>query len=245
MKEAKKHAVLNKNPKKFQADTFDVVLTPFAFKKIVEMLLRYGLKTLPYIENRSPFNGKMNEAVASKLFTLKNDAFEEGAGGLPFDFEGCAKKSVTLIENGILKALVYDRKTAKMMKTESTGNSIGEPNTSGPAVLNPVVKGSSESGYDLVKSLDKGLYIRKLHYLNILNEKELLITGMTRGGVYYVEDGKIKYPVNNLRFGDSILSMLENICDLGEEVVTSFSGEFGKIPWVKIKDFKFTSRTGF
>jgi predicted Zn-dependent protease len=243
--EAKKYALLNKSPKDIDAGGFDVVLTPLAFKEIIEMLLYYGLNTLPYVEKRSPFNGKMGKRVASELFSLKDDAFEENAGGLPFDFEGHAKKSVSIIKNGILKGFVQDRKTAKKMKTKSSGHSLGEPDTSGPFALNPVIKGSDKTGDDLIKGLKKGLYIRKLHYSNLLNEKELLITGMTRDGVYYVENGQISHPVNNLRFGDTIFNILKNIEELGEEEVTSFGLGFGKLPWVRIKDFKFTSKTGF
>ncbi len=242
---AKKYAGLNKDAKDIKPGKYDVVLSPYAFEELIFFLLYYGLATLPYIEKRSAMNGKLGKKIASEKLTLYDNAFEPGAGGMPFDFEGTPRKKVMLINKGVLENFVHDRRTAKKMKTKNTGHSIGEPNTYGPIPMCPVFEGGKASPEEMIKSMKKGLYIRKLHYTNVLNPKELLVTGMTRDGVFMVENGEIKHAVKNLRFSDSLFNILSGIDMLGPVTAIDFDEGWGKIPWVKINGFNFTSKTEF
>ncbi len=242
---AREFAKMNANPQNIEPGKYDVVLTPHAFLEILDMLLFYGLATLPYIEKRSPMNDRLGKKIFSELFSVYEDPFDAEAGGMSFDYEGWPRQKVTLIENGVLKGFVHDRKTAAAMGMKSTGHSLGEPNTFGPLPLNPIVPGGNHTPDEMIGSLKKGLYIRKLHYTNVLNRKDLLITGMTRDGVFYVENGKIKHPVINLRFGVSLFEILSNITMLGPQSIIDFSEGWGKLPWVKIEGFNFSSSTEF
>ncbi len=242
---AKDFAGLGENKKDIDTGKYDVVLTPYAFEELIYFFLYYGLATLPYLEKRSAMNGKLGKKIASSLLTLYDNAYEPGAGGMPFDYEGTPRQKVLLVNKGVLENFVHDRRTAKKMKMKTTGHSLGEPNIMGPVPICPVFSGGKNSAEELVKSIKKGLYIRKLHYTNILNPMELLVTGMTRDGVFYVENGEIKHAVNNLRFSDSLFRILSNIEMLGPQSVMDFSGGWGKVPWVKINDFNFTSKTDF
>ena len=99
---------------------------------------------------------------------------------------------------------------------------------------------------DLVATVDRGLLVTRFWYIRGVDARRLLYTGLTRDGVFLIEDGRITQPVRNLRFNESVIAMLNNVEAIGTpvRVVASESGGLGSpvvVPPLVIRDFRFTS----
>jgi predicted Zn-dependent protease len=97
--------------------------------------------------------------------------------------------------------------------------------------------GGTKSLADLIKSTDKGILVTRLWYIRAVDPQTLLYTGLTRDGTFYIENGKIKFPVKNFRFNESPVIMLNNLEEMGKPV--RISGNL--VPPLKIRDFTFSS----
>ena len=166
--------------------------------------------------------------------------------GLPFDFEGSPRQRVPLIENGIFRSTVHDRRTAKLSGVENTGHALPQPDSNGPMPLNMVMSAGDSSLEEMIASTEKGLLVTRLHYTNILNPMTMLLTGMTRDGLFKIEDGKVTNGLKNMRFTESVLHILNNVEELSKKLykTETFWGGGGTVaPAIKVNDFHFTSKT--
>ena len=136
------------------------------------------------------------------------------AGTLPhgFDLEGVRKAPLTLLEGGVARAVVHDRRSAALAgdPAASTGHAprpAGSP--WGPAPTNLVLGGGDAADVaELAAPIERGIYVTRLWYVNTVREKETLLTGMTRDGTFLIEDGAIAQPLRDVRFTDSVLRLL-------------------------------------
>ena len=148
-------------------------------------LLQYfawdSLGGLGLLEERSYFTGRIGERVFDEKVTLLDDALDPR--GLPkaFDFEGAPKQRVTLVEQGVARGVVWDRRTAKRAGGDVRGTGHAPPvglEAYGPlAFALSLAGGDAESLDDLVAAVDDGIYITRLHYLGIVHPREGVITG--------------------------------------------------------------------
>jgi len=240
----------SKKPKGVEPGEYDVVLEPAAVGNLFEWLSIIGLGAKQYQEGTSFLNGRMGKKVMGDNFTLRDDGTDESGIPLPFDFEGMPKKRVMLIEKGVAKGLVYDSQTAYKDKVKSTGHSLPPPATDGPVPLNLFVKAGDSSLKKMIESLEKGLLVTRFHYINgYLDTKNALMTGMTRDGTFWIENGKIKQGVKNLRFTESMLKAFSNITQISRQrkIAIPWWGDVGVIvtPALLIRNFKFTGKTEF
>jgi len=240
----------SKKPKEIEPGEYDVILEPAAVGNLLEWLSIIGLGAKQYQEGTSFLCDKIGKKVMGDNFTLIDDGINENGLPFPFDFEGIPKKKVVMIDKGIAKNLVYDSQTAYKDKVKSTGHSLPPPNTEGPIPLNLFVKAGDSSVKKMIESTDKGLLVTRFHYINgYLDTKKALMTGMTRDGTFWIEDGKIKHGVKNLRFTESMLKAFSNISQISRKRKTAIPwwGDIGAIvaPAMLIKNFKFTGKTEF
>jgi predicted Zn-dependent protease len=96
---------------------------------------------------------------------------------------------------------------------------------------------------ELIQGTKKGILVTRLYYIRDVDPQSLLLTGLTRDGTFYIENGKIQYPVKNFRFNESPVIMLNNLEELGrvERTVSDESNANYLLPPMKIRDFTFTS----
>jgi len=97
--------------------------------------------------------------------------------------------------------------------------------------------GGTASLEDLIRSTKKGILVTRMWYIRNVDPQTLLYTGLTRDGTFFIENGKIKHPIKNFRFNESPIIMLNNLEELGQQV--RIDGNL--IPYMKIRDFTFTS----
>lgn len=100
-----------------------------------------------------------------------------------------------------------------------------------------VMRGSDQSREDLIKGTERGILVSRAWYVNCVNPRTLEVTGMTRDGTFWLEDGKIAYPIKNLRFNQSLPEMLKNV-----EAVSEMQ-RFGStvVPGMRVSAFNFSS----
>ncbi len=198
-----------------------------------------------YNEGQSFTAGNLGKKILSPLLSLEDNALDGKARGMPFDYEGQPKSRVTLVENGVIKSVVHDRKTAKAAKTVSTGHSLPQPNSMGPMPFNISVKPGKGSFEDLIKGADRAILVTQFHYTNLLKPHNLEMTGMTRNGTFFVEDGKISYPVKNLRFTQSIVEAFSDIEAVSGTAEPCLVWGLMSCPAFRLGGFNFSSATKF
>jgi predicted Zn-dependent protease len=180
--------------------------------------------------------------------TIYDDGLDPEGLQIPFDFEGLPKKKVVFLEEGVAKEVTYDSFTAGREGKRSTGHGLLPPNTEGPVPLNLFMRGGESSLEEMIRSVRKGIYVTRFHYTNVVEPMRAVITGMTRDGTFFIEEGEIKSPVKNLRFTESILTALSRASAISRErrvcsEGTVYSRRFvtGTVaPAIKVDGFNFS-----
>jgi PmbA protein len=220
-REAVEKAARTKGAVEIEPGTHPAVLEPYAFSELLWYFGFSSLNGLACLEGRSYFSGRIGEHVFHESFNLVDDGL--APLGLPkaFDFEGVPKQRVTIVENGVAKDVVWDRRTAKRSGDgrQSTGHALSAPAQGfGALPLNMAVTGGDATRDELVERIGEGIYVTRLHYLGVVDPREGIITGMTRDGTFKIEGGKVTKPLVNLRFTTSFPKVVENLVGLGSDV---------------------------
>ncbi len=240
-------ALKSRNPTAIDPGEYTVILEEEAVADLLFFLGFMGMSALAVQEGRSFMNGKFGEKVTGDNITIWDDGHDPRGLPLPFDFEGMPKQKVMLIEKGVAKNVVYDSATAaKEPGKKTTGHSLPAPNTQGPLPINLFMEPGSATKSELLASTDRGIWVTRFHYTNILHPVKTMITGMTRDGTFLIEKGKLTRPLKNLRFTQSILEALANtemISSKLEVVKDDWNAIGTTVPALKIRNFRFTGGT--
>jgi PmbA protein len=203
--------------------SYATVFEPFAFAELLLYFAYDAFGALGLLEERSYASGKLGEKVFDERFSLADDALDPR--GLPkaFDFEGTPKQHTELVEDGVLRSVLWDRATAKRAGggQQTTGHA---PPASmrhwGPVPYAlSVAGGEAESTEELAELVGDGIYVTRFHYLSIVNPREGVITGMTRDGTFRIRGGRVADPLVNLRFTVSVPELLADLPGLTREQV--------------------------
>ncbi len=234
-----------KNFKTVKKGKYKVLLEEFAAGNIFTNLSYMAFDSQAFAENRSYLSDKMNKKVVGNNITLLDDYSHPLTMGNNFDFELHEKKKLTLFENGIFKEIPMDTKGAEITGLPITGHSLWGFNSAIP--LNLVLKSGVLSFENMLKNIENGLLITRFNYTNTLDRKRTMFTGMTRNGVFIIENGEIIGAGNNLRFTIDIMNTLKNVEVIGKKQHFYSNGWFGGvvIPELIINNFNFTGTTGF
>jgi PmbA protein len=229
-------------PVALEAGDYPVVLEEYAVVDIADMLGWLGFSALAVEEGRSFF--EPGRVVGSTLVTLADDAADPAGTPASFDYEGVAKRRVSLVEGGVCREVVHDAQTAARAGTRSTGHGLPAPNRWGPFPGNMVIMPGTSSREELLAGMDRGLLVTRFHYTNVVHPKLAVITGMTRDGLFLVEGGRVVAPVRNLRFTQSYLDALAAVEAVSSErrVLAGFLGT-AVVPAMRIGAFGFTGTT--
>jgi PmbA protein len=210
------------------AGEYPVVMEPHATGWLLDLLGDTALNGLAHAEGRGAFAGRLGQAVAAPAINLADSP--RGASTLPraFDAEGVPKAPMPLIQDGVAGAVVHDRHSAALAGTDTTAHATapgGHPH--GPRPVNLVLAGGGAADLDeLCAPVERGIYVTRLWYANVVRPKETLITAVTRDGTFLIEDGRVTRPLRDLRLTDSVLNILSRASDLtaGQELTSD--GEF-------------------
>ena len=242
---AAQKALQSQNPREIPPGKYTVILEPAAVLDLLGFLV-LDFSGLAVHEKRSCLTDRVGEEVFGDNISLRDDVFHPSQTGAPFDGEGIPRQRVNIVKKGVVKSLVYARQTAHMLGTQPTGHGFPLPNEYGEAPLNIVMEGARSSIEDMVKSTPKGLLVTRFWYIREVDPYQKILTGMTRDGTFWVEDGQVKHAVKNLRFNQSIVEMLRQVEMLGQPQRTAGEESFEMVvPSMKIREFNFSSLTKY
>ncbi|MDQ1646479.1 MAG: hypothetical protein QOJ50_2663 [Cryptosporangiaceae bacterium] len=221
---------------------YPVVLEPSAVADLLSFSAWYGFNGRAVAEGRSFV--ELGHEQFDPAITLHDDPLRPDALGVPFDAEGAPKRPLPLVLGGISTSLTHDRRTARQAGAESTGHAVPGGERFGALAGHLCLRPGPE-GPDLLAGLDRGLLVSDLWYTRVLDPRTLVVTGLTRNGVWWVEDGQIVRPVRNLRFTQSYLDALApgSVQAVGARA-ESIPGTYGEgrtsTPGVRLASWNFT-----
>jgi PmbA protein len=229
-REAAEKASRTRGATQIEPQTFRAVLEPYA---ISELLFYFGftsLNALALLEGRSYLSGRLGEKLFDESFTVADDGLDPVNYPKAFDMEGVPKQRVSMVEEGVARDVVWDRRTAKQAGDGhvSTGHALAPPAQAfGPIPFNlSMAAGDAASVDELAERVDDGIYVTRLHYLGIVDPREGIITGMTRDGTFRIEDGKVTTPVVNLRFTTSFPALAAGLLGLTQDATLVNRSDF-------------------
>jgi predicted Zn-dependent protease len=254
---AARKAIESTRPREIPAGKYTVILEPAAVLDIVGFMF-WDYSGMSILDQRSFLTGRIGAKLFGDNITIWDDASHPLQTGAPFDGEGVRRQRVGLIENGVVKRVVYARATAERMKrseykdnvgpVEATGHGFALPNEMGEMPQNIVFApvNDPQTVEQMIASTERGVLVTRLWYIREVEPFEKMLTGMTRDGTFYVENGRVQGGVRNFRFNESLIHMLSNVESMsvpvracGEESIDMV------VPAMKVKDFNFTEVTKF
>ena len=254
---AAQKAVDSAHPKEVPAGKYTVILEPAAVLDIVGFMF-WDYSGMAIFDQRSFLTGRIGTQLFGDNITIVDDVEHPQQAGSPFDGEGVLRKKIPLVENGVVKRVVYARGTAERMKKseykdavgpiEATGHGFSLPNEMGEMPLNIVITpvGATQSVDQMIASTELGILVTRLWYIREVEPFEKMLTGMTRDGTFYVENGKVQGGVRNFRFNESLIHMLSNVEAMSMPVRACGEESFDMVvPAMKVRNFNFTEVTKF
>ncbi len=215
---------------------YTVILEPVAATYMLGNMF-YGLDARQADEGRSFMSKKgggtrLGEKLMDEKVTIYSDPFNPELPSTTWSGDGLPLERINWIEKGVVKNLTYSKFWAQKKNVRPV-----------PFPGNIIMEGGTASLEELIKSTEKGILVSRLWYIRMVDAQTLLLTGLTRDGTFYIENGEIKFPVKNFRFNESPIIMLNNLEALGktERSINVESYRSFLIPPMKIRDFNFTS----
>jgi predicted Zn-dependent protease len=254
---AAKKALDSAHPVEIPAGKYTVILEPAAVLDIVGFMF-WDYSGVAILDQRSFLTGRIGSRLFGENITIWDDVTHPLQTGSPFDGEGMRRLRVPLVENGVVKRVVYARATAERMKRseqadkagliEPTGHGFPLPNEMGEMPLN-IVFATPENPRtlaEMIASTERGVLITRLWYIREVEPYEKIVTGMTRDGTFLVENGRVRHGVRNFRFNESLIHMLSSVEAMSVPLRSCGEESFDMVvPAMKVRDFNFTEVTKF
>ncbi len=233
-------AALSKSPSAIEPGKYTVVLEPAALADLLVFLM-FSANARQADEGRSFFSKKgggnrAGEQIVGEKVNIFSDPAHPLAPAVSFDGQGLPIKRNVWVENGVLKDLFYSRFWAQKM---------GKTPTAGPGNL--VMQGGTATTEELIAGTERGVLVTRFWYIRPLDPQTLLITGLTRDGLFLIEKGKVTRAVKNMRWNESPIVAFNNIEGMtpAERVVSGEgNGSAGLAlvcPAARIREFTFSS----
>jgi predicted Zn-dependent protease len=239
---AAEKALKSRKPRALEPGNYTVILEPRPAARYLSLMLN-SLNARNAEEGRSFMSGKergttrLGEKVFGDNFTLRSEIGNQVLRQTPVGEDGLAARPITWVEKGVVKNLFYDRYWAQRQKREPTGTT---------PQMSLVMDGGTTSVEDMIKTTKRGLLISFFWYIRAVDQQTLLNTGMTRDGLFLIENGEIVAPVQNFRWNESPAVSFNNITALGPAVPMHIGESYDNpgtalVPAMKIEDFTMTS----
>ena len=222
--------------KALEPGKYTVILEPAAAAGLISFMMNFfGAREAD--EGRSFLSkkgggNKLGEQVYDRRVNISADPWDPEAPVFPWDGEGMPREKMPIVKDGKVVSLQYSRYWAQKQGKRPVAD-IG----------NLLMAGGDKSTAQLVAGTQKGILVTRTWYIRMVDPQTVLLTGLTRDGTFYIENGQIKHPVKNFRFNESPVIMLNNIEELGKpvRVAGDETNLVMMIPPMKLRDFTFTS----
>jgi predicted Zn-dependent protease len=254
---AAKKALDSAHPRQIPAGKYTVILEPAAVLDVVGFMF-WDFGGMAILDQRSFLTDRIGTKLFGENINIWDDVAHPLQSGAPFDGEGMRRQSLPLVEKGAVKRAVYARSTAERMKRseykdkvgpiEATGHGFPLPNEMGEMPLNIVFAPpqNPQTVEQMIASTERGVLVTRLWYIREVEPYEKILTGMTRDGTFFVDDGHIEGGIRNFRFNQSLIHMLSNVEAMSTPVRSSGEESFDMVaPSMKVGEFNFTEVTKF
>ena len=227
-REALDIAVQAQNPTPIEPGPYTVILRPAAVADMLPWSMVQDAKATD--EGRTFLRGRLHTRVASPMITLRSDPTDPRLPAGPFLGNGLAADKVDWIRQGILENLVRSRYWAAKTGTEPSR---------GPTNL--ILDGGDSTLESMIAGTERGILVTRFWYIRVVDPMTSLLTGMTRDGLFLIENGRVTRPLTQLRFNEKVLGVLDRVEEIGpvEQVGAML------VPPLKVRDFTFSSSTTF
>jgi len=222
--------------KALEPGKYTVILEPAASADLLTFMF-FGFDAREADEGRSFMTkkgggNKLGEKVFDERVTIYSDPADPSAAVLPWDDDGLPRVRTPIVTKGVVDYLQYSRYWGKLKGKDV----VGQPG-------NIIMQGGDKSTMDLVKTTQKGVLVTRTWYIRMVDPQTVLLTGLTRDGTFYIENGEIKYPIKNFRFNESPVIMLNNVEEFGKpvRVLPQEAPIVMMLPPMKLREFTFTS----
>ena len=229
-------ALRSVDAKALEPGRYTVILEPAATSDLLNYMMN-GFDARRADEGRSFLSkaggkNRLGDKLFDQQVNIWADPWDPNVPVLPWDDNMLPRERQELIKDGRINALDYSLFWAK----QKGQRAVGSPG-------NVIMGGTNKSTAELIANTKKGVLVTRTWYIRMVDPQSVLLTGLTRDGTFYIENGKIKHPIKNFRFNESPVTMLNNIEEIGMPVV--LGGDEGPnpmvIPAMKVRDFNFTS----
>jgi PmbA protein len=205
-------ARLARGPKVGEEGVYDIVFDPLIMGSLLATWASMASAFYVMVK-MSAFVDKLGQKVAPEIVTLKDDAAQYSLGNRVFDDEGAPTRENVIIDRGILKTYLHNNSTAKMFKTETTGNA----GLVVPTPWNVEMEPGDAKKEELFKEVKRGLYLTNTWYTRFQNYAKGDFSTIPRDGIFLIEKGENKQSLKDIRISDNILNMLNNIALISKE----------------------------
>lgn len=225
-------AIASQEPKTIQPGRYPVIFDPAAFADLLPWVI-WNLDARAADEGRSFMSAtEGGNRVGEPLFSPNVEVWRDASHPLlqlgTFFSDGLPNTRLPIIQQGKVQNLSYTRYWAQQKGQSPTG------------AFYPIVMSGTEAPLSqLIAETKEGIFISRAWYVRYVNPRTLEVTGMTRDGTFWIENGELAYPIKNLRFNQNLPEMLNQIDGLSK--VQRFGGTV--VPGVRVKEFNFSSIT--
>jgi predicted Zn-dependent protease len=240
-REAVRRAIESRNPKPVDPGAYTVILEPQAVVDIVSAGLGFDARSAD--EGRSPFSApggktRVGERIFDERLSVLSDPWRAELPVSASSSSGIPAEVVTFVKDGVLETLSYSRYWAQEKQRKTT-----------PGPVNQIIeaRGRHATLDEMIRQTDRGLLVTRFWYIRLVDARTGLLTGLTRDGLWWIENGKVQHPVRNLRFNQSAIQMLApgNVERIGASERVGSSENQGRgamlAPALQLKAFTFTS----
>jgi predicted Zn-dependent protease len=226
-------------PRDLAPGEYPVILEPQAVADLLGgIVMAFNARAAE--EGRSYFSKpgggtRLGEKVFADSVTLRSDPTDPRVPGSPWVGGGLPVRKTAWIENGVVRNLTRDRYWAKKTGREPV-----------PFSGSLILEGGSGSVDELIAQTERALLVTRFWYIRSVNPREGMVTGLTRDGVWLVEKGKIVHPVNNFRFNDGPIRLLQHVDAMTSPYLAGSGGSFfgsAMVPAIRARKFLFTSKS--
>jgi len=223
-------AVASRTTRAIEPGKYTVVLEPQAVSDFAGNLLggfnaRGAEEGRTYLSKRGG-GTRLGEKLVSEQVTISTDPMHPEVPAPGWGFDGLPRRAMTFVDKGVVTQLSYDRVWAARKGVEPT-----------PSPGNVIMSGGTGTVEDLVRDTPRGILVTRFWYIRSVDPQTLLLTGLTRDGTFFIENGKIQYAIKNFRFNESPIIMLNNLEAMG----TPVRQRGNLFPPIRARDFTFSS----
>ena len=166
-------------------------------------------------DNMSILAGNQGSKITSEKITIKDDFSHEQLRATPFDCEGIARKTVSIIENGVVKGPVYGYQSAIQAGVEPTGHTVSCPVRGNREVARHLVMDGGDKGLvEIVSECEQAILISGFGSVKLLDSQNMTLTGTTRDGTFLIRGGQVVCPLKNMSFVINLFDLLNAVEEL-------------------------------